>query len=505
MIQVLKGRAAEYLFLLVVMGVASFLLLANLGNSYLWQDEAETALISKTVLNRGLPYGTDGKNSFSQDSGAEYGEYYLWNRHPWLQFYLVAASFKVFGTNTLAARLPFVLFGIGSILLTYFFSKSLLMSTKTAMLATVLLVLSVPFLLLCRQCRYYSPAIFFSLAALYAYIGILRKKRFAFIIFVASMFLLFNTQYLYVVSLLPAILIHTLVCHRERLRMVLLASAVVVVLNLPGIIWFGGMEYEGHHGAFAVLTAGVMVFFKWIIAFTSQILRYVFSPVLVLSAVILCVIALMGRKKNKLSHIDPVTKSGLLLLCGFIASTLLVLALFCDCPFFRYLGPLIPVFCIIGAAILSPIMKFHPIVPPVLITVMVLIGPMRHFLYEITHDYDGPIEGIVKYLKEHANEDDTVVTTYGDLPVKFYTDMRVVGGLTGEDLSAAKEAEWIILRKYGDRTRTESILKHMAGKKYETITIAYPDILWENRPSPMYHHYRTVRNETPVVIHRRIR
>ena len=37
----------------VVAFVAAILLLANLGNQYLWQDEAQTTLISKTILITG--------------------------------------------------------------------------------------------------------------------------------------------------------------------------------------------------------------------------------------------------------------------------------------------------------------------------------------------------------------------------------------------------------------------------------------------------------------------
>ena len=38
-----------------------------------------------------------------------------------------------------------------------------------------------------------------------------------------------------------------------------------------------------------------------------------------------------------------------------------------------------------------------------------------------------PIEAIVRFLEESASPDDLVVMTYGDLPVKFYTGLRVVG------------------------------------------------------------------------------
>ena len=39
----------------------------------LWDDEAQTALISQTIVDHGLPLGHDGVNSFSQEAGAEFG------------------------------------------------------------------------------------------------------------------------------------------------------------------------------------------------------------------------------------------------------------------------------------------------------------------------------------------------------------------------------------------------------------------------------------------------
>ena len=41
--------------------------------------------------------------------------------------------------------------------------------------------------------------------------------------------------------------------------------------------------------------------------------------------------------------------------------------------------------------------------------------------------------------------------------------------------------------------------------KYQRITIDYPDIPWENRESPDDHHFRTVSDESPVVIFRKVR
>ena len=46
------------------------------------------------------------------------------------------------------------------------------------------------------------------------------------------------------------------------------------------------------------------------------------------------------------------------------------------------------------------------------------------YLYEITHDYDGPVEGIVEYLKKNAGPSDLVQIPYGEYAVRFYNNLK---------------------------------------------------------------------------------
>ena len=49
----MNKRTTEYLTLGVLLIVSSVLILANLGNVYLWQDEAQTALLARSILSHG--------------------------------------------------------------------------------------------------------------------------------------------------------------------------------------------------------------------------------------------------------------------------------------------------------------------------------------------------------------------------------------------------------------------------------------------------------------------
>ncbi|TDJ17257.1 MAG: hypothetical protein E2O69_08975, partial [Deltaproteobacteria bacterium] len=182
--------------------LAACLLLTNLGNQSLWQDEAQTALLARTILEHGVPHGHDGRNHFSQELGIEYGADGVWKWHTWLSFYAVAGSFALLGPTTLAARLPFALFGLLTVWLTGVAGQVLWRDSRSAWLSAVLLTLSVPFLILSRQSRYYALASLLCLAGLVLYrrLGPGRRAPAWGLFLVAT--LLFHTHYVYAATLL---------------------------------------------------------------------------------------------------------------------------------------------------------------------------------------------------------------------------------------------------------------------------------------------------------------
>ncbi|MEK9144364.1 MAG: glycosyltransferase family 39 protein, partial [Elusimicrobiota bacterium] len=156
--------------------LGTLLIFANLDNRYLWDDEAETALLAKSVLRAGVPMAWDGRDLISQECGSDYDANYLWRQTPWLQVYLTALSFRLFGADTLTARLPFAVFGVRSIVSLYVLTLSLFEDRTLALLSAALLALSVPFLLHVRQDRYYAVAVFASIWVLYFYFALFRDR-----------------------------------------------------------------------------------------------------------------------------------------------------------------------------------------------------------------------------------------------------------------------------------------------------------------------------------------
>jgi 4-amino-4-deoxy-L-arabinose transferase-like glycosyltransferase len=476
------------------------LLLANLGNQFLWEDEAQTALVSKTILTDGVPRGYDGKNFFSQEGGAEYGNNYLWRWHTWLPFYVLAGFYKIFGVTTFVSRLPFVLFGFGTVILVYFFAGLLWPKTRIPAIAAGLLATSVPFLILSRQCRYYSMAMFFSVFALYAYAAMLNRKRYsALMLFIAST-LLFHTQHFYIVSLFAALLLHAVIFDRRILKTLLIVIVSVAALNGPWLIWLAGMHYEAKTFDMPALFDCIRTFFK-------DIIRYVF-PVWLLAVLLIAILVTWLRTKS-FPRLDRLFWSNLLLPLFFIVSNIISLSILAKVPYFRYAAPSIPLLIILAAVIVCAAGRAHLLLAVLSIVLLLAMGQIGDYFYEITNDYDGPCEGIARYLNDHGNPNDVVAITYGDMVLKFYTNMRIVGGLTGEPMEPAKDARWVIIRKYVhldfDGKVRNYLISNIDWNRYRAITINYPDIPWENRESPNAHLFRTNTNEDKVIIYEKVK
>ncbi|HEV2045518.1 MAG TPA: glycosyltransferase family 39 protein, partial [Chthoniobacterales bacterium] len=143
----------------IVASLGLALLLINLGSGYLWADEGDTAVLASNILKFGVPKAWDGVTFMDSDFGARENDQLVMVSSPWVQYYLAAASFALFGQNTFAARLPFALAGWMSILFVYFFVWRITVNRWAGFCAAALLVSSVQFLLYCRQCRYYSLSI----------------------------------------------------------------------------------------------------------------------------------------------------------------------------------------------------------------------------------------------------------------------------------------------------------------------------------------------------------
>jgi hypothetical protein len=135
---------------------AAILLFTQLGRNYLWEDEGDTAVLARSILHHGVPVAWDGVTFSDPDYGQRLTSGFVMVSHPWLQYYAAAASFALFGETPWAARVPFAVAGLATIVVVYLMMIALVGNRRAAFSAAALLVLDVQFLLFSRQARNYS-------------------------------------------------------------------------------------------------------------------------------------------------------------------------------------------------------------------------------------------------------------------------------------------------------------------------------------------------------------
>ena len=174
----------------VALGLA--FLLTNLGTDYLWADEGDTAVLASTILKFGVPKAWDGVTFTDSDLGARENENLVMVATPWTQYYVAAASFLMFGESTFAARLPFALAGLFTVLIGFRLIERLTKDWRAALCGALLLLFSVQFLLYAREARYYALSMLFTCWLVSIFFR-LKSLKSAILFFVVAV-LLFHTH-----------------------------------------------------------------------------------------------------------------------------------------------------------------------------------------------------------------------------------------------------------------------------------------------------------------------
>lgn len=186
-----SGLQVHWPFAIVALLGALFIF-TGLSRDCLWEDEGDTAALASNILKFGVPKAWDGAAFLDSDHGARLNGDLVMVTHPWLQYYLTAASFLVFGENTFAARFPFAVAGWLSILFAYSFIYRFTGNRWAAFTTAALLVFSVQFLLYVRQCRYCALNLFLVCALFWFFFKMKSVRDCA--LFVISAALLFHSH-----------------------------------------------------------------------------------------------------------------------------------------------------------------------------------------------------------------------------------------------------------------------------------------------------------------------
>ena len=486
---------------LALLALAGVLLLANLQNGYLWQDEAETAMLARRVLEFGYPRGTDGRNAIDI-APFGYGAGQAWVYAPWLPFYLLAGAFALFGQSTAVARLPFALFGWLSIWLAWRLACRLTDDRRIHRLTVALLACSVPFLLHMRQCRYYAPTTALVLGLCLAYLGYLRRPSRGTALGLGFLVtLLFHTNFGTCLPTAGALILHQMRWGTPpSRRRGVAALALAAALTVPWAVYFYRSAFVG-----APTLARIWQHFQYYVRVTNKYL----AP-LAAMALLSLGSRLMSRRRWAVPAWQRLPREIQALFVALVAAHALFL-LVPDQRHLRYLIPLAPLMALGTAMWAAALMDRHRLAGRLVVVLLVLTSvlssgrpsvPLLEFAGELTHRYTGPMEGVVDYLRRHARPGEIVKIPYDDRTVMFYT------GLTVESPSAFLQEtypEWIVIRRdWLPGAFFDSAYFQRIQARYERIELEAPDVLWQNREDPGSHHFRTVQGAPRVVMYRRL-
>ena len=486
--------------IIALLALGGVLLLARLGNGVLWQDEAETAMLARRVLEFGYPRGTDGRNAIEIGPWG-YGLGEAWVYNPWLSFYLLAGVFAVFGQSTTTARVPFALFAVLNLYLTWRLSRRLTAEVRVQRLSLALLVSSVPFLLHMRQCRYYAPTMTLVLGTCLGYLAFLERPSWRRALGLAALgTLLFHTNFGTFIPTAGALALHQVGWGGRAMRRRFVAvTALVGVLTLPWAWHFYRPAFLRH-----ITLERLYHHLEYYVRITNKYLVPL-AAVAGLSAVSWLAVKrpLAVPTWQRLSRS---VKAFVLLLIAAHLGFLLVP----DQRHMRYLIPMLPIFAIGVAMWAAALAARHRRMGWIVIALLLATNglqstrwriPLADFIGELTHRYVGPMDGVTAYLRRHARPGDVAKIPYDDRTLMFYTDVTVE---PPSAFMAESYPDWIIIRRDWIPARffTSDYFRRIEAA-YERIELDAPDVLWQNREDPGSHHFRTVQGVPRIVIYRK--
>ena len=499
------------------------LLFWNLTDTYLWQDEANTAVLAVRLMKYGKPLAYDGWNLLSDDNFAAQDPRtvderardpekavedcirrgtmtrdHMWTYHPWGQFVVAGLSIAMLGPTTLAARLPFALAGLATVLALYWLAHRYLRSSLIATLACALLTLNAYWLLHARQARYYSLSSLGFVLTLIAYVRWQQRARWGAAMFVVVAWCWFQADYGTVWPVLGVLFADAIVRSlRADWRSAWKPAAVGLALaaGIAPYIFFYELttRQSGQLGTWAHRLKGAVF----------NLNEYV-VPLLVLLAALVLVIVRWRRL--------PALESRLVLIgCAIIASLAVWVATVTPMTYVRYVIMVAPVgalitawLCVRGLGAWAPRFAWAAVavvaLTPWLCRPLTLMWKapwwahtgtlVRSELALIGSDIfahrPDPNRLVIEWLQRNAAPTDEILVNYEDLPMMYYLPNRIRGGIAAFRVEDDREVPptFAVMRRTVPFVHWPVFQREVARYYWTPVPVRAPDIRWGNNPDP---------------------
>jgi hypothetical protein len=443
-----NSAARNYGLVLVFLAATAGLALTSLDNTYFWDDESDVATVARTLLTTGRLSNWDGRNLFAPQNGGSSDITFRTLGSPPLCYVIAAASFKVLGVSTWAGRFPFVVIGIAALA---FFAVLLREKfggdTATWLYGTASLGLSVVFLLNIRQCRYHALVTFLAILTLWSYYRCIRTRQTLwFVVLAASAIAFFYAHLLLCAAFLTAIAVVHVIFHRKDLpagvmwkpvtaffffllatvpyaihyrlwvRHDLLPDPTPWLIRTPTLIWWNLRDLNLQTSLPWPVLAGLI----WLLVRHRHTHARMVQAALEWMVLILAYVVFLsfsspentststGADLRYLVAITPLAAGLVGVLLGFVHRVSRLAAVL-----------------LLALLVTSNLMSLHPWNRDIR-------WLLPAYLSEVSHPYPTCYSETVRFLREHAKQDDVVFCfpNYTHGPLLFYAGDRVLFGCT---------------------------------------------------------------------------
>lgn len=499
--------------------MAAALLFWRLGAIYLWQDEANTAVLAVRMLETGKPLAYDGKNLLTNDNfaaentstigerttSAAAGVKYIlergdlrpdssWVFQPWGQFVAAAASIRLFGRTTVAPRLPFALAGFAAVLMLFWILRRAVTVPHVALLSCALLATNAGWILHSRQARYYALSGLFLLLTVAAYDRWNRRARVGAAAFVVVAWIWFQIDYGTFWPVVAVLFVDAVTRHRESLRSVLLPMAILGAAIAPFVVFyqlfgrlsvqFGSWAYRAGQNLFVVnrfvVPLVILVAAGWLLVRYRQNIPDAERRFVTLSIAIIVALLLWVPTVAPDAYVR------------YVAMAIPLGAFLIAWTVMRLLGSRRPIVAWIVGGVIAitpwitlPLDWLAP-VPPLAAGRSMVRPELRHAMSDVFVPRRDPNRTVIEWLRTATKPTDEILVNYEDVPMMYYLPNPIRGGVAAfrvEDHAAGPPAV-IVLRRSVLFVHWPVFQREASRYDVEFVELGAPDVLWGNNPDP---------------------
>ena len=523
-----------------MLGAFIFSLFKNIQYPLLWNDETETAMYAKRILQYGYPKIHDGKNivwlselpdkKIGIDKRSDSCSALVWGQY---YFAAIGASFAEMTDDiyfkTALLRIPFTLVGfIGLFIMASsvisLFGKDVLRRLTFLIIFLFFSLSSISLTLHLREARHPALVVFLSACILYVYLNYRRYNKIKnvpyFVGLTLLLFLLYHVFHVVCFIFFAIIgLCECIALLKERdvknflVNMAPIFTAFILVI--PFFFFCQSFAFGRAYSSQSYMTPWGKRALSIIHFFPKYEFLY---PVLIAKAAFLCVWAYFSARRLSpgLGVRQKMQTSSFL--SFFFIVYILITAFFPSSVIFeRYYIILIPIMPMILSLdifgtfeLLSQIHHAYlrNLFKGVLVIMLLLaslvngpdkIGQMREHLYELLHQYKGPLDFVIPFIKSHykSTENLVIATNYEELAYMYYLGSAVIVGYVGNNIDedAKSRPDVVVFRKKWTFIDPTVFNQFLSRYRYEKISFPILDYPVNNIPERNFglirHLYKT--------------